>query len=239
MRSFVVGVALLIAAPVFADTGFLDRNVTVKGTSYRYQVYVPSDYTPDKEWPVIVDMHGGGAQGSDGIRQTAHFLADQIRMARARFPLVVVFPQAAPGTSWTSPVMQELVMAELDSAVAEFHGDPHRVYLTGFSMGAAGVYSIAAKWPERFAALVAIGGVPHEPFAPLTERIRGIPVWIFNAAAADRVPVAGSRKLVEALQKAGADVLYTEYPGADHGADAVSAWADPELVTWLLAKRRR
>src|SRR5438046_747491 len=54
------------------QTGFLDRSVAVGGSTYRFAVYVPSDYTADRAWPVLIDLHGNGAQGDDGIRQTAH-----------------------------------------------------------------------------------------------------------------------------------------------------------------------
>ena len=54
--------------------------------------------------------------------------------------------------------MEELFIAELDQTMTEFGGDPRRVYLTGFSMGATGAYRIAFRWPDRFAALAAIAG---------------------------------------------------------------------------------
>jgi hypothetical protein len=39
--------APLVAAPAYArkhDTGFLDRTITVQGTTYKYQVFVPDDW---------------------------------------------------------------------------------------------------------------------------------------------------------------------------------------------------
>src|SRR5262245_40875956 len=75
----VLGV-LLIHTPALADTGFLDRTITVGTVSYRYQVYVPANHTPAKVWPVIVDLHGNGSQGTDGLLPTLRGLADQIRL---------------------------------------------------------------------------------------------------------------------------------------------------------------
>jgi hypothetical protein len=46
--------AVIICAPAaLADTGFLDRTMTVGGQSYRFQVYVPADYTPDSACPSL------------------------------------------------------------------------------------------------------------------------------------------------------------------------------------------
>jgi predicted peptidase len=228
----------------FADTGFLDRSVVVAGATHRYQVFVPANFTADRLWPVLIDLHGNGAQGSDGIRQTAHFLADTIRMTRGNLPFVVVFPQAAIGTTWQTPAMKALVMNELDNSVAEFNGDPNRIYLSGFSMGGNGAYRIAADAPARFAAVVVVAGFVDtrvddpRPFADLAARLRSIPIWIFQGEADARVPAVQSRRMVEALKAAGAGVRYTEYPNGDHGGAADTAYADPELFRWLMEHSR-
>jgi predicted peptidase len=49
------------------------------------------------------------------------------------------------------------------------------------------------------------------------------------------VPVDGSRKLNEAIKAAGGNVRYTEYPGVGHNSWD-NAYADPELMTWMLSK---
>jgi predicted peptidase len=237
-RVLVLVLALLGTPPAFAETGFLDRTVTVNGTAYRYQVYVPLDYTPGKQWPVIVDLHGNGAQGSDGIRQTAHFLPEEIRLHRARFPLVVIFPQAAAGTTWQTATMQDMVSAEIEAALLEFHGDPDRVSLTGFSMGAFGVYAMAARWPTRFAALVAIAGDIPQSASDTAAQLRGTPIWLFHGETDERIPVTQSRQLFAALKQTGASVRYTEYPDTHHGPAVEKAYADPAVVDWLLTQRR-
>lgn len=220
------------------DTGFLDRDVVLAGVIYRFQVYVPAEYTPTKAWPVLVDLHGNGAQGDDGIRQTAHFLADQVRLHRFRFPLIAVFPQAAGRMTWDAPAMQGMVIAEIDKTLTEFHGDPQRVYLSGFSMGGAGVYEIAARWPERFAALVAISGFVPTDHADVVRRIRHIPLRIFQGATDERVSVNGARQLAAELKQANAPVEYFEYPDTRHGPTAEKTYADASLIEWLLSQRR-
>src|SRR5262249_29882312 len=228
-------VVLLATPPVFADTGFLDRSVTVAGTTYRFSVYVPPDYTPMKQWPIVVDLHGNGAQGDDGIRQTAHFLADQIRLARAKYPLIAVFPQAGRGQTWQSVNMPSVVIAELDGVLTEFRGDPHRVYLGGFSMGADGTYAIAARWPDRFAAVYAIAGFVPRPVEELAAHLRAIPIRIFHGETDESVPVEQSRQLVAVLKKVGAAVEYIEYADPPPAPAAEKAYAKEDFVIWLLA----
>lgn len=233
------GILLCRGTTAAFDTGFLDRSVTHAGLTYRFQVYVPAEYTPARAWPVLVDLHGNGAQGDDGIRQTAHFLAEEIRLKRSRFPLIVIFPQAARGTTWRSPAMAKMVIAELGQTAAEFHADDTRLYLSGFSMGADGVYEIAAEWPERFAALIAISGHGPDDDADLVRQVRGIPLKIFHGARDERVDVDRARRLAADLKKAQAPVEYTEFPDARHGPTAERVYADPAVIDWLLSQRRR
>ena len=87
----------LVPAAVVAqkhETGFLNRTVTLNGTEYRYQVYVPREFDRKKTWPVILALHGGGEYGSDGMKQTNVGLAPAIRRNPERFPAIVVFASA-------------------------------------------------------------------------------------------------------------------------------------------------
>ena len=52
------------------ETGFLDRSVTLHGTTYKYQVFVPDNWSSKQRWPVILFLHGAGERGSDGLLAT-------------------------------------------------------------------------------------------------------------------------------------------------------------------------
>jgi predicted peptidase len=259
-----LGLLILLAlsgSTATAQTGFLDRTILRGGETYRYQVYVPAEYTPKSVWPLIVSLHGNGAQGTDGMLQTGSNFAIRIREHRATFPAIVVFPQARPGTRWFYPEMEELVMAELQRTTSEFRIDTKRIYLHGFSMGATGGYRIALKWPTTFAAGVLVAGriedgppyTPQEieidrrtnpfvaatdPFTVLAAGIRQIPIWVFHGDADERVPVEQSRRVVAALKHAGAAVRYTEYPGVDHNSAPAKAYAEADFLSWLFSQRR-
>jgi predicted peptidase len=262
MRYGLVFATLAWAAVVEAQTGFLDQTITLKGESYRYQVYVPAEYATKPMWPMIVALHGGGRQGTDGLQPTAIPLAQRIREDRAALPAIVLFPQARPNTRFMYPEMQDLVMAELRQTIARYHVDTMRIYLHGHSMGCEGAYRIAYRWPKVFAALalsagqVQIPSPPYpqsdvdidrranafaaaaDPFAALAERIKGIPIWLVHSDSDEAMPVEQSRQLVAALRRVGADLHYTEYQGLKHDDAPKRAWADTAYVSWVFAQRR-
>jgi predicted peptidase len=258
----VLAAAILAVTPAWAravETGFLDRAVSVAGVEYRYQVYVPRGFDPAKRWPVILALHGGGEYGSDGLRTAQGELARAIRQHPERFPAVVIFPQAkADGKPGWQQQGGEAALAAVDRAIAEFHGDPVRVYLTGYSAGGNGAWSLAYRYPQRFAAVVVIcgfvtdftgktSGVKYpaiapatdgDPYAAVARRVGGLPIWLFHGDADKSVSVEESRHMAAALKAMGAEVRYTELPGVDHNSwDA--AYNDAAMAAWLFAQRRR
>lgn len=243
--------------PTFSDsvharkvqTGFLDREVVVNGRAFRYQVYVPRTYTEAKRWPVILFLHGVGECGDDGLRPTVVGLGDAIRRAPARFPAIVVFPQAPRGAAWTG-APAEAAMAALDRTLEEYAADPDRVYLTGLSMGGDGTWHLACRHPDRFAAVVPVCGrvgrdlcpstaatADDDVFSALARRLRGVSIWILHGETDTAALVEESRRAATALEAAGAPVRYTELLGIEHNAWDPT-YSSPAFLTWLFAQRR-
>ena len=245
------GAGLASTARSQEPTGFLNRTIAVDGLTHRYQVYVPAEYSRATRWPVILFLHGSAERGTDGLLQTSIGLGDGIRRHAVRWPAIVVFPQAPPAHRWHGKVAH-LALATLDRTLREFSTDPDRVYLVGLSAGGNGVWNLAYRSPERFAALVVVCGwvLPTQerreailppasgwPYPVIAERIRPLPAWLWHGAADSIVSVEESRRMAEALRAAGAPVAYTELAGVGHEA-WTQAFESPELPRWLLARAR-
>lgn len=259
-RAVVLVTILTLAVPAVVPgqepkTGFLERSVRMGDVSHAYKVYVPPGFDPSRRWPVILFLHGAGERGIDGVQQTEVGLGRVLRADPERFPAVVVFPQAPPGQVWLGDLARAATTA-LDQTIAEFRGDPDRIYLAGLSMGAYGSWVLAFENPARYAAIVSVGGgiVPpagrrarlaqlpptlqaEDPYAATAARVKSIPAWLFHGADDPTVPVTESRQIVAALEQVGASPRYTEYEGVAHNSWE-RAFAEPELPKWLLAQRR-
>src|SRR5688572_29451642 len=94
-----------------------------------------------------------------------------------------------------------------------YNVDESRIYLMGHSMGAVGTWALGAKYPQIWAALVPFSGVSNPATA---EQMKHIPQFVVHGDADNTVNVSGSRNMVAALKKAGADVTYIEVAGGSH-----------------------
>lgn len=155
--SISLALAFAAALPAQTPTGFLDRTVAVGTLRMQYQVFVPLGYDGHRKLPVILFMHGSGERGSDGLKQTQVGMPSQIRWHREWFDAVVVMPQCPDDSVFRGAVAQA-AFAALEKSVKEFHGDRHRLYITGLSMGGYGVWQQLVDHPGVFAAAVTVSG---------------------------------------------------------------------------------
>jgi predicted peptidase len=185
--------------------GFLPRTHKSDGGESKYTVFVPSEYDGEKEFPLILFLHGSGERGEDGQAQTKVGLGKAIRKYKGganKFPFIAVFPQCKPGTNWSAgSAGGKNALAILEEVRKDYKIDGNRVYLTGLSLGGFGTWSLATAHPEMWAAIVPIcgGGNPAN-----ADKIKDIPCWCFHGTADKNVPVQKSRDMIEALKKAGA-----------------------------------
>lgn len=256
-RQFVAAFALFVVGTCSPQSKFLERKVTIEGRSYRYRVFLPPHYTKLRRWPVILFLHGSGERGDDNLRQLTIGLPALLARDPARYRAVVVVPQCSLGHEWYGE-METQALAALDASIKEFRGDRRRVYLTGISMGGAGVWFLA-RHRERWAAIVPVSSevvrqsddpFPIEPppdiakllhaadpYAAVAAAVGSTPTWIFHGADDNVISVEQSRRMDQALRAVHGNVRYTEYDGVGHNSWD-RAYAEPLLPKWLLAQRR-
>lgn len=194
-----------------------------------YLLFLPKDYEQKDSWPLLLFLHGAGERGSDLELVKTHG-PPKIVESQPDFPFIVVSPQC-PKDEWWEPFA---LLALLDDVSRKYKVDPDRVSVTGLSMGGFGTWALAARAPNRFAAIVPICG-GGERFQ--ARRLRDIPVWVFHGAKDEGVPLDRSEEMVEAVRRAGGDARFTVYPNAAHDS-WTETYNNPELYEWLLKQKR-
>jgi len=206
-----------------------EKEIAVK-VKMNYLLFLPEGYEKaEKPWPLILFLHGAGESGDDLQKVKIHG-PPKIVETKRDLPFIVVSPQS-PGRGWNA----ETLIALLDDVVAKYKVDKDRIYLTGLSMGGFGSWTLAAAYPDRFAAVVPIcgGGNPAD-----AKRLKDLPIWVFHGAKDPVVPLARSEAMVNALKEAGGNVKFTVYPDAGHDS-WTATYDNPELYKWMLEQRRK
>jgi predicted peptidase len=235
--------ALAVALPMKTPAAELPPNFLQKshanadGTMTPYVVYVPPSYDAAKSLPVILFLHGAGESKGGGKMPVEQGLCNgHVQKQAKRFPAIVVVPQCETRrTGWNAKSPDGLrAIAMLDATIKEYKCDESRQYLTGLSMGGYGAWSMAAAYPERWAAVVPIcgGGDPTD-----AEKIKALPIWVFHGDADAAVKVEKSRDMIAALKAAGGKPRYTEMANVGHNSWD-PAYAVDELYSWMFSQKK-
>jgi predicted peptidase len=247
-----------------------------------YRLCIPKRMIESAVYPLVLALHGSGERGKDNERPIQfHRLASvwAEEKTQKRHPCFVVAPQCPLRKQWVNaawsggsyrisrtPLSAELACVSnlVNRLVKAYPIDEDRIYVTGISMGGFAVWDLIMRFPSRFAAAVPMSGGGDKSRATC---IADVPVWNFHGEKDEAVPVSGSRDIIEALEQAGAEcvfthadfrsggrkpmsngtlarrikqdakLLYTEYPGAGHVIWAES-YDNPRLIEWVFSQKR-
>lgn len=202
-----------------------DRTATV-----RYWLFLPKDYKEQKDWPLMLFLHGAGERGED-LEKVKKWGPPLLVPEKPDFPFVLVSPQCPEGRFWNIDELAQLV----DHVAGSLKIDKSRMYVTGLSMGGYGTWGLLAKHPKLFAAAVPIcgGGDPET-----AETIKNIPIWAFHGDQDEVVKPEQTTRMIDAITKAGGKPKFTMYPGVGHNSWSAT-YDNPEIYKWLLEHRRK
>ena len=212
--------------PFKGKTGDFERHHLLAGAHevMPYRVYVPKNYSASQPAPLVIALHGLGANEDsffDSYSRVPPQLAEKhgFLMAAPLGYRVDGFygSRIMGGTDRASERRGEYsekdVLEVLRLMKVNYNVDESRIYLIGHSMGAIGTWTLAAKHPQIWAAAAAFAGTGSPAVAA---QMKHIPHFVVHGDSDPTVNVSGSRNMVAALKKAGAEVTYIEVAGGGH-----------------------
>jgi len=216
------------------------------GTPNGFYEYLPPGYVASEQHPLLVDWHGSGENG-DGVFGLDRVLASALpqRILSGAWPearpFVAVFPQNAVACP-----TGEQVDAFLGWAMARYGVDPRRVFLTGLSCGAFGVWDYLGKHRgEEVAAAALVCGGPGDAFTRAGCGLGEVALWVFHGDADDVVPIGPEQAVMAQLLACPSpprrEAHFTVLPGVGHAAwnpvyDGQTEAGD--VFAWLLANAK-
>jgi len=149
--------------------GTYERFIEVDSRKRRYEIHVPPGYSKEKQWPAVINYHGGGG------RAAAARIQSGMDATADREGFIVIYPDGTgffdkrlltwnAGDCCSYAVNNKIddinfTRMLLDDAVKLFNIDQRKIYATGMSNGAFMAYRVACELSERFAAISAVAGV--------------------------------------------------------------------------------
>ena len=147
---------LVVAAyPIGAVAQDLPRGVIVDDvkcvadSTQGYALYLPSAYSSDRRWPVLIGFHPGGR---------GRAIVEKYRAAAEQYGYVVAASNNSRNGPWA--VSAAAIKAMFPDIDARFAIDPQRIYLTGHSGGARVAMTVAMSNKTIAGVIASSGGYP-------------------------------------------------------------------------------
>lgn len=223
------------------------------GQDIPYRVYLPSNWTTAREWPLLMMLHGYSGTADSPFDDAGGLLQQQAE----KHGFVVVSPNGyngmadyganlplpseldRPGDPATMSPQEESALAEadvrhvLERTIKDYAIDQRRIYLMGNSMGMTGVLHFARTDPERWCAISASGGPPWPDYP--VEQLGPITGALLVHGALDNIArPADTQALTQKMQAAGIDARMQLIEDGTHG----NAWVKylPETFDFFAAR---
>lgn len=215
-----------------------------------YRIFVPPDLPKDKKVPLVLFLHGAGERGEDNTKPLIHGIANFLDYQKKNNrPAILLIPQCPSNMRWvevhwgdqahTMPeepsIPMRAVLKLLEQTMKELPVDAQRVYVTGISMGGFGTWDMIQRVPGLFAAAIPVcgGGDPAH-----AAKLKELPIWAFHGAVDAVVKPERSRDMIHAIQQAGGNPIYTEYPGVAH-VSWTQTYNNRAVLDWLFTQHRQ
>jgi len=224
----------------------------INGFEPTFFYYIPKNYDPSKQTPLIFFLHGGvfTDQPKIGERQWSYWkeVADEKGW-------IACSPSGHRKSVWWTPNGEDQILKALRFLSAGYNIDRNRVFLSGFSDGASGVYGVGMKLTDYWAGCIPWNGslrsiywigLGQMPFYTLNCKNT---TWRATHGELDKgFPALREKPYIDIMTEAGVSVDWKNFTKVGHNPEKIirqdmayaSQWAErqarnpfPDQVDWI------
>ncbi len=207
-----------------------------------YYLYIPEKYDANKRTPLVIYLHGGIGRKNFPQNFDEYIKENQfLEFAKAN-NWFVLFPNANKKSFWWNLVGMKNISQQIRFVKDNYNLDDNQIFLTGFSDGGSGTFTISLSKPDDFASfypqngniLVGCGESNRPIYLP---NLRNRFLAAINTNEDTLYPAKDMRKLYSVALDAGANLFYSEYWGMGHCNDY---WKEayPNIINFMKTNPR-
>ncbi len=212
-----------------------------QGKGLKYLTITPDDYDANETYPLLIMLHGFGANMQDLAGLAPAINSTGYVYACPNAPIDFDLGGGQIGYGWTSPrgastpeevqEAQNLLADFFDEVLEQFKVSPSQAVLMGFSQGGGMTYRCGMVRPDRFAGLVALSATLPDT-AEIESRLpedRSLPIFVAHGRFDSMIPSERAHTARDFLEGAGYKPEFHEY---DMGHE-ISAEVLNDLIPWM------
>jgi len=223
---------------------------TDAGEIMPYRVFVPSKYDGKTRLPLVVVLHGGGADHNTYFKLRGPVLTAEAEKhgfiivtplgyrpgggwGRAMPPMGSTATAVDPGRARMAELSEKDAFNVIELVSSEYGVDRSRTYLMGNSMGGGGTWHLGAKYPERWAAIAPCAATTVGEGFPI-EKLKGMPL-LYTVGEKDNVE--RSRQMIRWAKEHGLEIPFNEIKDGTHD---MSIWINlPNIFNFFEKYQRK
>ena len=196
--------------------------------SLTYLISYPEGFQEDKQYPLVIFLHGAGSRSDTTKRLQKNFSLSCIRKRQDSKGFVLLAPLCS-GITWNEWMTPLLHLVEHYRDVPYI--DQTRIHLTGNSMGGYGTWALAALRADWFASAMPLSGGGSTAFA---KYMGGLPFRAFHGLRDEIVDPLESMEMAKAVNAAGGYAELILFPQNKHDIWG-EVYDDDKNYDWFLS----
>lgn len=223
MKIIVLLLSFLIITNLNAQEGTFEEH-KIKcddGIERPYILYTPKTAMGKKDLPLLIYLHGAISNKNLKKDPLAYMKKSQLVQLADEGAFLLLFAYGQKGATWFDPTGVNMVLNEIQAVQQNYPIHPDKIFLSGFSDGASGVYYMAATQPSIFAGFIAMNG--HLRVSTKLgrsqlywENINHKPFYIINTKEDALYPSAEISPIIEKFKTVHTKIQYKDLEGNHH-----------------------
>lgn len=192
----------------------------------RYAIEIPHNYNDRSSVPFVLALHFG-YQGEEPPPFTGQGMIEAFRPALSELGAVVIAPDVLGG-NWSAATNEKLAVWLTERALESYAIDRKQVFVTGFSMGGAGTWHVAARHQDLFTAAIPVAARVPEDAVDWK-----ILLYVIHSDADEVVPYDVAKQHAEELKAKGVNIEFKTINGLTHFRTGDYAPFVRDAFVWL------